>query len=321
MNTPKKVASYLLTTLFVVAPLAAYLQRQNIYDAWRLRNYDVPAQVASLATDTTMDDYARKVFYVSRPQLQDRDTFRASCSDFEKTIVLGCYRSGVGIFVYNVSDSRLNGVLQVTSAHEMLHAAYERLSRKDKANVDQLTAEAYASLTDKRVIKNIESYRSRDASVVPNELHSILATEVRILPAELENYYRRYFIDRSKIVGFSEQYEGEFTKREEAVAAYDAQLTTIKSDIASLNASLDDGGKDIERKNNELDSLLAQRSISTYNSKIPAYQRAVANYNADVGSLKAAINSYNDIVDMRNNIVTEEQELINAIDSSVPTTK
>lgn len=316
-----KVVSVILSGVFVLAPLFVYLERQNLYDWWRLRNYDVPAEVASLAVDTTMDPLARKIFYVAHPKLEERAAFQASCTTFEKTIVLGCYRSGIGIFVYDVNDVRLSGVLQVTSAHEMLHAAYERLSTKERQRIDKLTAAALDTLTDERVKKNIEAYRSRDPSVVPNELHSILGTEVRSLSPELETYYKKYFSSRSKIVDYSDQYEAEFTKREDAVAAYDVQLKDLKTTIAALNASLESQGVALQDDEKHLQSLLDAHKVNEYNAGIPAYQRLVAAYNSDVKTLKAAITTYNDIVDKRNNIVTEEQELINAIDSSVPATK
>src|SRR5438045_4204235 len=126
-----KIVTAAISTVFIVSPLFVYLERQNVYDWWRLRNYVVPSNVAALADDTTMDPLARKIFYVAHPALQERDTFRANCTVDEKTIVLGCYRSGIGIFVYDVNDPRLNGILQVTAAHEMLHAAYERLNTKE----------------------------------------------------------------------------------------------------------------------------------------------------------------------------------------------
>ena len=178
-----------------------------------------------------MNEYGKKLFYVQRPLLQNLDEFRNSCSTSEQTIVLGCYKTNVGIYIYGIEDSRLQGVKQVTAAHEMLHAAYDRLSQSEKNKVNQLTLSAFNQLTDERVKKNIESYRTRDASVVPNELHSILATEVDSLPPELEQYYKKYFIDRHKIVAFSNQYEGEFTRRESAIDAYDKQLEDTKSSI------------------------------------------------------------------------------------------
>ena len=184
-----------------------------------------------------------------------------------------------------------------------------------------MTKQTLSTLTDARVLKNIDSYRTRDASVVPNELHSILGTEVRNLPPELENYYKKYFANRSKIVDFSEQYEAEFTNRENAVAEYDTQLANLKTDINNLNTTLDARGKEIEAEDSRLKTLLSQRNISAYNSGIPGYQQLINSYNTDVAKLKTDIRIYNEIVEKRNKIVTEERELINALDSSVPTTK
>src|SRR6185295_11567695 len=93
----------------------------------------------------------RRLFYVYHPVLEDKQAFNSHCTDSEKTIVLGCYISRTGIYLYDVTDSRLNGVEQVTAAHETLHAAYERLSSSERKRVDGLTAQAFAQVTDQRI--------------------------------------------------------------------------------------------------------------------------------------------------------------------------
>ncbi len=321
MPSFKKSLSVAALLLLIASPVIVLVERQNLYDWWKLRNYTASPEVEALARNTTMDPLAKKIFFVAHPELQQSTDFRASCTVIEQTIVLGCYRTGSGIFLYNVNDPRLNGVLEVTSAHEMLHAAYERLNFKEKDRINKLTAAAYASLTDDRIKKNVEAYRSRDQSIVPNELHSILGTEVRNLPPELENYYKKYFTDRGKIVNYSELYEAEFTSREAAVAAYDAQLKEMKKNIENLNASLDAQAKIIEQEDRRLQSLLNARDVNNYNAGIPHYQQLILAYNSDVSRLKKTIMLYNSIVDKRNSIVGEEQQLINAIDSSVPASK
>ena len=317
----KKLLSYLVTLTFLLVPIAALLQRQYIYDWWVLRSYTPPQAVEKLAADTDMTNKAKDIFYVAKPKLQDKSEFRSSCTSAEKTIVLGCYKTRDGIFVYDITDTRLSGVQQVTAAHEMLHAAYERLSKAEKARIDDLTAKQYAALTDERIRKNVEAYRSRDAQVVPNELHSILATEVKVLLPELEDYYKKYFIDRSKVVSFSVQYESEFSTREAQVEAYDNKLTQLKSQIDSLNASLDTQGRVIDAENIRLDDLLAQKNIAEYNAAIPGYKRLITAYNGDVARLKSAITSYNVVVQDRNNVVQDEQDLFNAIDTRTPDAK
>src|SRR5688572_22638764 len=128
MNTRRRLWRGILP-LFVIIGLGIFgwTQRFDIYDWARLRNYDPPAKIVKLADDTNMTDTGRRLFYVNYPEVNDRNTFSEHCDFGEESIVLGCYVSGQGIFLFSVDDPRLKGIVQVTAAHEMLHAAYERL--------------------------------------------------------------------------------------------------------------------------------------------------------------------------------------------------
>lgn len=305
----------------MASPVIVYAEKQNIYDWWRLRNYTAPAEVQALASRTTMVPSAERLFYVYRPSLQAREDFNKNCTTLEETIVLGCYKATDGIYVFNVTDTRLQGVKEVTAAHEMLHAAYDRLSAQERTRIDELTAQAFANLQDERIKKNIASYRSRDPAVVPNELHSILATEVRTLPEELETYYKRYFTDRAKIVAYSEQYEAEFTSRETARIAYDAQLKDLKASIDALESSLVARSLEIDQLYAQLVALRDARQYEQYNAGVSPYQAKVAAFNADVVKQRSLVAQYNQIVEARNAVAGEEQELMNAINSAVTTTK
>ncbi len=51
---------------------------------------------------------------------------------WKRNAILGCYNpSSRDIYIYNVTNSELDGVKEVTAAHEMLHAAWERLSESE----------------------------------------------------------------------------------------------------------------------------------------------------------------------------------------------
>jgi hypothetical protein len=129
-NTPYRPKHHLRSLFLLVLWLAllgatAY-NRQNIIDWWRLWNYQAPAAIAQLATQDTMTAYARRIFYVNNAALDSKTVFSKQCPNNggEQTIVLGCYHSNqAGIFLLGVTDPRLNGVEQVTAAHEMLHVA------------------------------------------------------------------------------------------------------------------------------------------------------------------------------------------------------
>ncbi len=126
--------------LRIIAVLGVALaNRQGIYDWLRLRGYDPPSAVVKLADQDGMKDYTRHLFYLNRPQLlSDVSSFRQACTQSENTIVLGCYHPGEdGIYIYDVQDPKLSGVEQVTAAHEVLHAVYERLSDSDRQSLDR----------------------------------------------------------------------------------------------------------------------------------------------------------------------------------------
>ena len=180
----------------------ALFNQQYLRDEVRLYHYQPPASITALANETTMTPAAQRIFYVNHPVLDDKADFVNACNTHqEQTIVLGCYHSDqAGIYVLSVTDSRLNGVEQVTAAHEMLHAAYDRLSSSDRANVDQMLQQFYDNgLTDSRVRSTIEAYKQTEPNDLVNEMHSIFGTEVANLPAGLETYYQRYFTNRHRL--------------------------------------------------------------------------------------------------------------------------
>lgn len=317
---------YLKRIAYILVPIAllslVWFGRYNLYDWYRLRGYRPPAEVVQLATDTAMTDYGRRLFYVNHPDVSDKSSFNQSCTISEQTIVLGCYASGRGIYLYDVTDERLHGVEQVTAAHEMLHAAYERLSRADQKRIDALTDQVFLDLQDERIQQTVESYRSRDPSVVPNELHSILATEVESLPAELDAHYARYFADRQKVVVYAKQYEAAFSERKAKIAAYDAQLADLRSEVDQIEADLGQQEKQLGADRKQLDVLLAAKRYDEYNAAIVGFNSRVRAYNTDVAKVRSLIEQFNSIVIARNAIALEENQLAKAIDSrpdTIPT--
>jgi uncharacterized protein YukE len=314
-----KIFGVLFSAIVIFAIIFAVLNRQNIFDWARLYNYQPPAAISQLADSTAMNDYGRKLFYVNHPELADKASFNGKCSSTEQSIVLGCYINTKGIYIYNVSDPRLKGVQEVTAAHEMLHAAYDRLNSDEKAKIDALTAQTFASLNDQRLKDTIEAYRAKDPSVVPNELHSILGTEERKLPPELENYYKKYFTNRAQVVTYSEAYEGEFTKRKVQIAEYDAQRTLLKNEIDSAEQTLQSQTQDLTNKRDQLDKLLAAKQYQPYNAQVDSFNTQVKRYNVLVASMQAKITQYNQIVAARNAIALEEQDLVKALDSRLQT--
>jgi uncharacterized protein YukE len=318
MKSFKRIVAGVALIAVLALPFLIYFNAQALTDWWQLRGYNPPAAVSSLASDDTMTPKARHIFYVNHPDIESNvSKFRQNCGQTEKTIILGCYHSNQdGIFVYGVKDPRLAGVQQVTAAHEMLHAAYDRLSSKDKSYVDGLLQDYYAhGLKDQRIIDTINDYKQSEPADVVNEMHSIFGTEVANLPAALENYYTRYFSDRRAVTDFAAAYEGEFNSREAAIKADDAQLSQLKNQIDSEEQTLQDTLTQINSDRARLDSERGSGQIDKYNSDVPGFNREVNQYNSGVLQLRSDIADYNSLVDKRNAIASELASLDKAIDT------
>src|SRR5262249_17898052 len=123
----------------------------------------------------------------NHPEIDTKNNFSSNCPNNggEKTVILGCYHPDQnGIFVLGVSDPRLDGVMQVTAAHEMLHAEYDRLNSKDRSYVNGLLMDYYEhDLHDQRIQDVIAAYKLSEPNDVVNEMHAVFGTEIAKLPA------------------------------------------------------------------------------------------------------------------------------------------
>lgn len=292
-----------------------FVYQDDVTDWWMLRNYTPPAEIAALADDTTMTDLGQRYFFVYRPELLSRDTFRSRCTIAEKSIILGCYVSQRGIYIYDVQDEQLEGIKQVTAAHEMLHVAYERLSPRERERIDELTLAVYDDLDNPRIRRTMQAYRERDPGIVANELHSILPTEVRDIGDELEEYYEQFFDNRQVIVDFAEQYESVFEEARTRVEVLDAQLKTKRSDIEARQQQLDSLALQLQQNRDRLNQLLDDDNIDAYNAGVSGFNAQVQRYNDTVASLQRDIDSYNDLVSERNDAVLAYGSLTEAIDT------
>lgn len=296
-----------------------WMQRQALYDYARLFNYAPPTKVAQLATDATMTDSARHLYYINHPELKDRTNFSLFCDvGTEKTAVLGCYKGGQrGIYLLNVSNAELAGIEQVTAAHEMLHAAYERLSTKERTRVDNLLQDYYQNqLTSENVKSTMNEYKKTEPDQLINEMHSIFGTQIADLPAELNDYYRQYFTDRAKLVSYYASYEQAFTSRQQQINQADAQLDSWKQRINELEGTVKSQQSQLQNQRNTLNRYRENGNAEAYNNGVDAFNALVTSYNAKVAELQDLITKYNQLVETRNSIAFEERQLAQSLSSS-----
>lgn len=311
----QKLTSFILSISLLAGVGLGWVNRYNIWDWYRLNNYTAPSRIEEIAQNITLTDYGKQLFYAYHPELNDSSEFNQKCTIAEHSIILGCFIDRGGIYIFDVSDPRLDGVHEVTAAHEVLHAAYARLSSSEKQKIDKLIMSVFDNLKDPRIIETINSYKQRDPSVVSNELHSILATEVRELPEELEAYYKKYFKNRIAIVEYSEKYEAAFSERKKQVEQYDKQIESLKRQIEQKQARLRELEKQLNSEKQRLDALLTAKRYDEYNASVDSYNSLGRTYTATANEINRLIDEHNRIVGLRNEIASEENELIEAINS------
>lgn len=198
--------------------------------------YDPTPAIAGYASRAALSEHGRFLFYASRPQVLPEDAFDRVCATgLEQGVgVLGCYTFADGrIHLYDITNIELDDFEVVVAAHELLHAAWDRLSPDEQAALVEPLEEAYATVpADSELAERVAAYEAADpASRIP-ELYAIVGTELAAVPDVLEQHYARYFDDRQQVVALWEQVEAIFD-------ALEAELTRLSAELERLSAEIE----------------------------------------------------------------------------------
>jgi predicted nucleic acid-binding Zn-ribbon protein len=310
---------YTVLVMLVIGECLVLWQRQRVADWWVLRSYSPSGDIVALTNNTTMTDLGKRLFYINRPALENSAEFNKHCAEnVEKTAVLGCYHGDRGgIFIYDVTDTRLYGVEQVTAAHEMLHQAYDRLSNEDRKAVDALLSDYYATVKDKEMLSKMAAYQKSEPGAFSSEEFSVFGSEVPALPGKLETYYKKYFGDRGKVVSYAQAYQAEFTRRKELADNLESQLSSLKPRIERMENDLTNRQKTLNDLERTIEKDQASHDVSGYREDVATYNNMATAYNADVDTLKSLIEQYNSMVGRLREIATEQTQLYKALDSRI----
>ena len=298
-----------------------YIFQQDIRDRYTVSVFSPTAEIETITKDTEMTDSGKFYFFTGLPEINDAESFNKNCERKEQSSpILGCYVNKK-IYIYNVkNDSRLQGVKSITAAHEMLHSAWDRLNSSQKEKLSTLLEKAFQNVKNDELIKRMEYYEREQPGDRAEELHSILGTEYSNLGSELENYYKRYFANRSKLVNIYDKYNEIFvdlTQTQKSLLTEINNLESIlKAKIATYNKDVDQLNEDVEKLestrpgidktnwsavqdfNNKRDKLIARineleveyKNIQTEQDK---YKSLINSYNSNV----LVLNDYNNSID------------------------
>jgi len=270
----------------------------------------------AIATRTTMTAEARDLLARSAPELTDRASIGQRCSLEPDVSVLGCYQAG-HIAVLSVTDPRLDGITETTTAHEMLHAAWAALGVVERSRLAPLLQAAYEAHATQELTERIDIYRAIDPAVIDSELHSILGTEVADLGPELETYYARWFTDRSAVVALAQEAQSTFASLREQVDDLDVELAAKRSTLDAEDADLRARRADLDARSAELDALKNEGRFAEYNAGVDPFNTDVAAFNAAAGAHQQAVEDYNDLVVERNQLAAAYTDLAQQINTTV----
>ena len=276
--------------------------------------------IERLATATAMTRSAQRLFYRQDPTIEQRREFLSTCSKVPvKGVMMGCYsrRGSVGkIAIQVVTEPRLQGMMEVTAAHEMLHAAYDKFEKFERDRLTPLLESAVTRVKDERLLKVLNQYKADDRERYINELHSHLGTEISNLgEPELEKHYEKYFTDRQQTVSFA-------VKAGSTLRVIDKQAEKLKPEIDRLEI-------DLKARRAELDSSESQSKSSSQrleekslalNQVRERAENGVANGDPSTGLMTEFENQrsrFNDAVEVHNSQVRERQAQIDSYNTIV----
>jgi len=255
-----------------------FINRQFVADQVMAWQYEPSSEIAAIAERSDMSDEGIFYFYVSHPSIDEAKEFNQNCGNREEnTAILGCY-NGQYIYIYNVTDERLDGIKEVTAAHEMLHVVYDRLGESEKNRINTLLdVEAKKLESNEEFSDRMAFYARTEPGERYNELHSIVATEVSDISSELEDYYKTYFNDRGKVLKLHDNYASVFRDLQESserltkeindlaneietqTQAYNVAVSALNEDVESFNRRANDGSFSSDAAfNSERGQLLAR---------------------------------------------------------------
>lgn len=299
-----RVLPIVLAFALVAAGVLGFLGFQRLADQYTVWTFSPTSAVSAIVDSSRMTAEGRFLFLASRPVVESPTTFASSCaSNQEGSGILGCYLPrDRSIHLFDVTDPRLSGLTDVVAAHEMLHAAWDRMNTIERQQLTPLLEAEAAKLSgDADFQARLAYYAVHEPGERENELHSIIGTEVATIGPALEAHYATWLGDRRAIVALQAKTNAVFTDLEKrssdlstAMAAIqtaiDGEYSAYTTGYAQLNADIRHFNARTDfTSNREIDQ--ARRALEARRGALDAQYADIlaktAEYNADVAELRA----------------------------------
>ncbi len=311
------VAIIIVALLTIVLGVTVYLNRIAIYDWMLAMSYSASDEMKAIEDRIELTDRAKLIFAATHPELEQRDSFNQHCeANAEDISVLGCYSSGK-IYIYNINEADLNGIVESTAAHELLHAVWERTDNGEKSRLTDYLIKIYDDEKYHNLLADdLETYDQKDRV---DELHSRIGTEIADLPEELERHYARYFQNQDKVVDFYESYITPFRELDEEIKVLSGELETLGAEIETRTTDYYEKAQTLLKEVDEFNTCTNTEGCFATNAAFLARRNQLLAAQASLDELYESTNQlveqYNTLVAEYNSHILRGEELEKAMNS------
>lgn len=315
-----KHLKWLILLIIIAIISVAIINRNWIYDWWRGINYKPSAEMAAIQDSLKLTDRGNFIFKASHPTLDDSETFNASCKSAHsgELAVLGCYTEDE-IHVYNIQSEELKGIRELTTAHELLHANWKRMSKNDKHTLLNELNTIDINTNDK-LTQELNNYSTDQQS---EELYVRAGTEIKDLPSNLEKHYGDIFQNQDLIVSYYDSYITVFLEIE-------TEMNQLMSEMQSIQQEIDNTTIEYEQRASQLSAAVTSFNICAeqagcFKSEYDFYSKRANLLNEQsaletiYNHINTLIDEYNIRVEKYNADVTRTDKLNQAINSTKKT--
>lgn len=316
----KKLLSLFSLLAILLTGLWAWGNKWEIHDRWVSRSYSATKDSTEVLNNLDLTSKGELVYKASLTEVDDKEKFRLRCpvQRFEQASVLGCYGNR-RIYVLKVDEEKLNGIEEVTAAHELLHAMFERMDSSERDRVGVLVNELRGNTGDQQTEELINNYQKNLGlgEELNNEMFAIFGTQLKNVGPELEEIYKVYFKDRASIVDKYFDYNSEFQRLNNIISNYDQRLTELRENKESLESEITILDEELNREKNQIEFLQNSDSQEQYQSAVESYNQKVRLYNSKVEEIRSVIAEYNSIVEKRNKEALSAKSLADKLNANV----
>ncbi len=288
--------SAILSIVVIIAIVGVGLNFYDISDWYRAQKFTPSAEMAEIISELSLSSRAKNILYASSPVLQNIDEFSTSgCNDDTSGATLGCY-SGSNIYVYDSENAELDGLEESTTAHELLHAIWDRLNYFEREALKPEIDSFYSSHEDE-----LKSYMDKySADQYYTELHSIIATQYA--PSDysetLRTHYSKYFTNLDSLQALYQKYIDVLNETKEELSQLKTEIDSMRETIAARNKSYSTEMKELND------------DIKEFNQRAAHYDGTDVDFERDRVALLARQDSLSNYHDVTTKLIDEVNEKI-----------